>query len=158
MLKWLNPKRWLAKNSGEGRMDKKLFIERMLESENLTDELEDRDANWLLDWGIGNLDALLSGINDPESAGLKVNHLMALMRKINRIAGGYAKKSTEDLAEELKALQELCIEAFGGIDRPMESGDSQTFEKKAANLAGMTPRQVVETLCLACGVPDGNKK
>jgi hypothetical protein len=138
-------------------MDKKPFVERLLEVENLTDELQDRDANWLLDWGIGKLDTLLSDISDPETAGLKVNRLMAVMRKINRIAGSYAEKNSVDLADELRALQQLCLVAFGQPTQPAEGSDPQAFEKNAVRLAGMTPRQVVEVLCLGCDTPGGTQ-
>ena len=53
-------------------MEKECFIERILETENLTDELEDADARWLLDWGIQNLDEVLSSTQDEETAGNKV--------------------------------------------------------------------------------------
>jgi hypothetical protein len=40
-------------------MDKTIFKDRILETKNLTDELEDADADWLLNWGINVLDQVL---------------------------------------------------------------------------------------------------
>ncbi len=94
-------------------MDKERFKERILETENLTDELEDADANWLLDWGTARLDTVLRGVKDEETAGNRVNALMAVMRKINRITGSYAGQSPEALAEDLAALRDLFAAAFG---------------------------------------------
>ncbi len=94
-------------------MDKERFTERILETENLTDELEDADANWLLDWGIARLDAVLLGVKDEETAGNRVNALMAVMRKINRITGSYTSQSPQALAEDLAALHDLFAAAFG---------------------------------------------
>ena len=69
-------------------MDRQSFIDRMLETENLTDQLEDDDANILLDWGIGQIDNLLEDIdNDEELAGTRINNLMDFMRGLNMFAG-----------------------------------------------------------------------
>ncbi len=40
-------------------MDRQILIDRLLESENLTDNLEDEDANVLIKWGIAQLDHLI---------------------------------------------------------------------------------------------------
>jgi hypothetical protein len=94
-------------------MDKERFVERMLETENLTDELEDSDANWLLDWGTGQLDQVLQGIVDEEAAGNRVNALMAVMRKINRMTGSRQRRPAVDLSADLLALTGLFSDAFG---------------------------------------------
>ena len=94
-------------------MDKARYVERILEVENLTDELEDPQANWLLDWGIGQLDGILKGIVDEELAGEKVNALMAVMRKINRITGSRPKGDLEILAVDFATLADLFGRARG---------------------------------------------
>jgi hypothetical protein len=99
-------------------MDKERFTERILETENLTDELEDADASWLLDWGIARLDQVLEGAQDQETAGSRVNALMAVMRKINRIVGSYADKSPQRLAQDLAELRDLFSTAFSSAGRP----------------------------------------
>jgi hypothetical protein len=48
-------------------MDRQTASERITETENLTDGLEDDDANWLLDWGIARVDRLLAGITDEDA-------------------------------------------------------------------------------------------
>ena len=124
-------------------MDKQLFVERILETENLTDELDDSDANWLLDWGIGRLDQVLQGATDEDSAGERVNALMAVMRKMNRIVGSYTGKSTPDLAEDLAALDGLFAQAFG---RAVGNEPSKGYEQAAENVAKLPTRQALEYL------------
>ncbi len=92
-------------------MDKARYVERILEAENLTDELEDAQANWLLDWGIGQLDGLLVDITDEELAGARVNALMAVMRKINRLAGSRQRHNPAELAADFATLADLWARA-----------------------------------------------
>ena len=89
-------------------MNTERFVERILETENLTDELEDDLAQRLLDWGIARLPALLAGIEDVEAGGARVNALMALMRSINRMAPGIPGADPVRLANELGRLDELA--------------------------------------------------
>lgn len=74
------------------------MIDRLLESENLTDNLDDEAANLLIKWGIGQIDHLIEG-KDEEAAGTAVNHLMGLMRVVNSIAGNPAAYSTDSLVK-----------------------------------------------------------
>ena len=50
-------------------MDEALAIERITETEKLTDGLDD-DANWLLQWGTSRVGGLIAGIADEEAAGV----------------------------------------------------------------------------------------
>ena len=127
-------------------MEKKRFVDRILETENLTDELEDAEAKWLLDWGIARLDAVLEGITDPDAAGEQVNALMAVMRKINRIVGNYSSKDPKELAEDLAALKDLHAQAFkpaGLQPRAVSTGSTET---DAARLSRLSPREALEFL------------
>jgi len=123
-------------------MGKEIYVERLLETENLTDELEDQDANWLLEWGIARLDRVLQGSVDEEAAGNRVNALMAVMRKINRIAGSRADRSPEDLKADLIALNGLFEAAFGSAQL-VSPGE---LEAAAASLPGLSTRQALELL------------
>lgn len=96
-------------------MDQQMAVDRILETENLTANLEDSDANWLLDWGIGHVPRLIGRIKDDEAAGTKVNELMAVMRKLNQIAADRAEKPTEELDKDIKELAALYSKAFGEI-------------------------------------------
>jgi hypothetical protein len=83
------------------------YIDRIHETENLTDELADADARWLLDWGIGQLGHALRDVSDETAADLKATALMSCMRKMNRIVGQRTKKNPKVLAVELEELASL---------------------------------------------------
>lgn len=129
-------------------METDRFIQKILETENLTDELDDCDASWLLDWGIGQLAVVLQGETDAEAAGAKTNCLMAVMRKMNRISGYYARKAPSELAEDLAQLDELMAAALPPGDSPMDSESTvqEDRETSAAQFFNQSPRQVIEFL------------
>jgi hypothetical protein len=123
-------------------MDTQRFVDRMLETENLTDELEDADAQRLLDWGFARLESLLDGIEDPEAAGEKVNALMALMRKLNRLAGGAAGGDPQMLAGELARLDELSRALYPDAG----PRDPQTCQQAALELSALEPGPALDYL------------
>jgi hypothetical protein len=123
-------------------MNEKRAIERILETENLTDGLEDDDADWLLKWGIGYVHGLIDGIEDDESAGEKISDLMAVMRKLNQIAADRTAKPVEALAEDVKVLVSHHAKAFGKA-RPLHAGDSQ---RAAAAIRQKSPRETMQFL------------
>lgn len=118
--------------------DPQNFIDRMLEVENLTDALEDDNADFLLNWGIEQLKQELGRIEDNEAAGVYTNNLMGFMRMVNHIAGDRENVQTDDLIQmaecRQKAIgsrQELAVEAF---------------DEAAAHIKVMTPHQAIEYL------------
>jgi hypothetical protein len=132
---------------GRHPMDKRPFVERILETENLTDQLEDAEANLLLDWGTAQLDRILQGMEDVEAAGARVNALMAVMRKINRILGSREDTSAEYLEADLLALSGLLSSAFGTAD----SGNEHSINKEVighavTQLPGLPAHQALELL------------
>ncbi|HEY1387905.1 MAG TPA: hypothetical protein VGF38_05115 [Ktedonobacterales bacterium] len=96
-------------------MDEKLAIERISETENLTDGLDDDDANWLLQWGTSRVGKLIAGIADDDAAGEKVNQLMAVMRSLNAIATDRAAETPAHLAESIQTLRDQYSAAFGSV-------------------------------------------
>lgn len=94
-------------------MDRQTAIDRITETENLTDGLEDDDANWLLDWGIARVDGLLAGVTDEDAAGEKLNELMAVMRALNQIAADRTAKPPDALAADIRTFLERYQQAFG---------------------------------------------
>jgi len=89
-------------------LDRQTFVDRLLEVENLTDQLEDDEANILLDWGISKIDGLIDGIDDHDAAGEKINGLMHVMRGLNSLAGNPADISTKGLADLLKRYNQIA--------------------------------------------------
>jgi outer membrane biosynthesis protein TonB len=94
-------------------MDRQTAIDRITETENLTDGLEDDDASWLLDWGIAHVDGLVTGVEDEDAAGEKLNQLMSVMRTLNQIASERAAESPDALATDIRTFLERYQQAFG---------------------------------------------
>ncbi len=124
-------------------MDKERYIEQMLETENLTDALEDDDASWLLNWGASKLDEILQGVTNSETAGSRAGALMAVMRKMNTIVGNYSEKDPQALAQDLASLQGLYMAAFPSKTRPLARPD---FTEAAVRLSQLSTRQALEYL------------
>jgi hypothetical protein len=133
-------------------MDKQAAIDRILETENLTDGLEDEDAKWLLDWGVNYVPALIGKLSDEDAAGAKVNQLMAVMRKINQIVADRQDAAAEDLAEAITGLAEAYAQAFGSA-RPLAS---EAALNMAASLSAKTARQAIQALIEAVQPFDGS--
>jgi hypothetical protein len=123
-------------------MDHQTFVERILENENLTGDLEDGPASQLLQWGTSQVRAVVQGLEDEEAAGVKVKALMALMRQVNRTAGTSAGSAAEDLAADLERLLEHHARAFEQARR----ASAAEIEAAAATLGAMSPDQAVPFL------------
>jgi hypothetical protein len=113
----------------------------MLETENLTDALEDDDADFLLNWGVVQLKQKLGEFEDREAAGEYTNNLMGFMRTLNQISGDLENIQPEDLP----ILAEHRQKAFG----PRQESAADTYDEAATRLKGMTPRQALEYLLQA---------
>ena len=114
------------------------FIDRILEVENLTDSLEDEDADYLLNWGVTQLKQKLGYIEDSETAGEYTNDLMGFMRMLNQIAGNLEDIQPENLAQ----LAEYRQKALG----PEQELAAVAYAEAITLLKPMTPRQAVEYL------------
>jgi hypothetical protein len=119
-------------------VDRQVLIDRLLESENLTDNLEDEDANDLIKWGIAQIDRLLEGINDDETAWTKITHLTSLMRQINSIAGNPSTLSPEKLLN----LLEQYTQTFDKAHQISEDERKAVTEK----LSRMQPGEAMKYL------------
>ena len=118
--------------------DRQNFVDRMLETENLTDELEDEPAKWLINWGVEKIDIVTDGIDDEELASEQVGNLMRFMRRLNRIAGNMDSLTAEDLRE----LLDRHTSAFGASRTASEEEMTET----AGRLSSMSPFEVLEFL------------
>ena len=114
------------------------IIDRMLEVENLTDTLEDDDADFLLNWGVAQLKGRLISINDSDAAGKYTNELIGFMRTVNQIAGDLENIQPDKLAQ----LAEFRQKALG----PGQALGAETYGEALDRLGTMTPRQALEYL------------
>ena len=119
-------------------VDRQILIDRLLETENLTDNLEDEDAKVLIKWGVEQVDTLIDGIDNEEEAGVRINHLMQLMREINTIAGNPSTASEDKLSK----LNDSYSQTFE-ITHPI---DTDTFTDMTEKLTEMQPGEAVKFL------------
>ena len=119
-------------------IDPQIFIDRMLEVENLTDNLVDEDAEYLINWGVARLKERLGKIDELPSAGKFTNDLMGFMRLLNQIAGNLETLQPDDLVE----LGERSKKAFG----PSRELAAEDYRKAAGQLKTMKPRQAIDSL------------
>jgi len=89
-------------------IDTQILIERMLETENLTDDLHDDDAEWLLSWGAERMREF-GAAESMEAAEERAGALMKFMRGLNRLVGGLPGVDPADLAR----LPDHYAAAFG---------------------------------------------
>ncbi len=123
-------------------MNEQAAIDRILETENLTDGLEDDDANWLIDWGIERVRPLIAGIEDDEAAGEKVSQLMAVRRRLNQITADREVKSAEELAADVDQFLVAYDAAFGRT-RSLGSGEALSA---CASIKTMLPLDTLQHL------------
>jgi len=120
-------------------MDEELFTSRLLETENLTDNLEDDDANTLLDWAVGQVKGI---IGDPLTAGERVNSLMAVVRKINHLVPDLGVRSPQDISA---ALADMARTADGAFGRTPPAGGAD-LQNLAGKLRSASTSEAIQSL------------
>jgi hypothetical protein len=115
------------------------YVERMLEIENLTDQLGDDEADWLLNWGAEQFGVVLGEVVGDEEAGRRANAFYAVLRKINRMAGSRAQRGETDLAVDFAALAGLASEAY----HAPSSANTESCRSAARHLRGLDAEQAV---------------
>jgi len=123
-------------------MDEQILRDRLLESENLTADLPDEEARWLIEWGLAQIPLLIEGLTDEDAAAERLRALMAFIRRVNRLAARKQARPPETLVEELRGLLELYQQAFGAA-RP---ASERWLEAAARTLHAMPLRQAVQFL------------
>jgi hypothetical protein len=94
-------------------MELQTVIDRLTETENLTDGLEDPEASWLLQWGYQQAKAMFAGPATEGEEAERLNALMATLQQLNRITADRQVLTAEDLAEQLDRLSQAASRAFG---------------------------------------------
>ena len=126
-------------------MDEQVYIDRIHEAENLTDNLEDEPANVLLQWGTSRVRSAIQGLDNEEQAGQRVNALMAVMRQINRVVGNATSAPIDDTIADLKKLLELYASTTHttGDASPAPAADPANLQSVASRLANSPPREAL---------------
>lgn len=125
-------------------MDENAAISRILEVENLTDELEDDEANLLIDWASKHVGTLIAGLPDEDAAGEKVGDLMDVMRKINRLTALRKQRTPEQIQAELGTFNESVAKAFGTA--PTLAPQAANAQPLGAALKAQSDQEFVQTL------------
>jgi hypothetical protein len=118
-------------------LDPQPYLDRMLENENLTGDLKDEDAQWLLDWGAQQVKAMAAETSDPEALSQKAGALTRFMHSLSRLGGSLpylepaklpllAESYAEAFGASRAADQAECIAAAARASQ-MEPGDALGF-------------------------------
>ena len=109
-------------------MDHQVFVDKILETENLTDNLEDKAANSLLKWGTAQVGKLIQGVEDEEVAGDKVNDLMHVMRGLNALAGNPA----DVIHEKIGDLVNRYMALVGNV--PVDEAERRSIAERVSKM------------------------
>lgn len=94
-------------------MNMQLYIDHLLETENLTADLEDEEAKWLLDWGISQVTMIVGNMSDEEAAYEMVNTLMDFIRRVSHTVVRRKRRTPKQLSVMLSQLGEIYAQAYG---------------------------------------------
>jgi hypothetical protein len=135
-------------------MDKATAVARITETENLTGDLADADAQWLIGWGVGQVDAVVLSSKDETDAGYTLNQLMAVMRALSGIGGTAAERPPALLVGDLRGFFARYALAFGQPNRVREAD----LVPLAARIAALAPQVMMQTLLgIAAGHQGGTQ-
>jgi hypothetical protein len=126
--------------------DLQALTDRMLESENLTDNLQDQEAQWLLDWGITELRRLASEAENDQELSERAGALMKFMRGLNRLVGSLPDADPA----ELTRLLEARFAAYG----TSRAAEQAAIDEAAMALSAMAPQEALEFLIDWVEMPD----
>lgn len=127
-------------------MDENAAISRILEVENLTDELGDDEANLLINWASKNVGKLIEGLKDEDAAGEKVGDLMDVMRKINRLSALRKQRTPEQIQAEIAQFGEVVEKAFGAAPATAQSATAADVKPLADTLKAQSDKDFVQSM------------
>src|SRR5689334_10483619 len=118
------------------------LIDKILETENLTDGLEDDDADWLLHWGVGKVGTVIANARNDQDAGERVDRLMVVMRKLNQITADREVKSSSDHANDSQDFPSTYATAFGSA----KNLTSTQLQSASTHFKSGTPLKTIQSL------------
>lgn len=117
----------------EVERQKRLAAETILDSEGLTDGLEDAAAKRLLKWGVAQAERLANQIA-AQDLDRSVSRLRRLIKRVNNLAANRASLSDDEFAAELDELVATADELFGPrgpgrtVVKPLLAGQARLDE------------------------------
>jgi hypothetical protein len=117
-------------------MNTQPYIDRLLETENLTADLEDVEADWLIEWGIVQISSITDGLSEEGVADEQVSALLSFMRRASRAVARKDRRTPAELVEALNELGSIYAQAFGRcrLLSPAESERAATHLKELSSL------------------------
>jgi hypothetical protein len=91
---------------------KQLAAEMVLDSESLTDDLEDAAAKRLLDWGLAQAEHMATQATDQD-LDRSVSGIRRLIKRVNNLVADRAVLTDDELAAELSDLATLAGQTIG---------------------------------------------
>ena len=127
-------------------MDAQAAVERLLETANLTDDLDDEAADKLIEWGADSLRTLIAPDDDDQTSGDKLNKVMALMRAVRQIARNARFTDAQGLQHYIQLFLNNATELF-----PIQSvtRGNEVVTSMAHGLAGKLPTDAIQQLLAA---------
>jgi hypothetical protein len=131
-------------------MDVQAAVERLLETANLTDDLDDQAADQLIEWGANSLRTLITPEDTDQTSGDKLNKVMALMRAARQIARNARYNDPQGLQHYIQLFLNNAAELF-----PAQSVTRGTdvMISMAGALAGKSASQALQQLLTAVAPP-----
>lgn len=123
-------------------MDTQKYRNRLLESENLTADLEDTEADWLIQWGIAQIAIVTDGVMEESIADERISALMTFMRRTARTVARKDRRTPEELANALRESGNFYAQAFGGC-RLLSPDD---YRQAAVHLRSSSTLEAIQLL------------
>jgi hypothetical protein len=121
-------------------IDSQTYKDRLLETENLTTDLEDVEADWLLQWGVAQIDLVTDGLAEEAAADEQIGVLMSFMRRASRTVARKDRRTPAELAEALNELGGIYAQLFGGC-RPLSPAECEPAAIQMQQLAPLAALQ-----------------
>ena len=96
----------------EVQRKKQLAVEMVLDSEGLTDDLEDAAAKRLLDWGLAQAEHMATQATDQD-LDRSVSGIRRLIKRVNNLVVDQVELTDDELAAELSELVTLAGQTIG---------------------------------------------
>lgn len=114
-------------------------LQQIIGDESLTGDLEDNEAQRLLDWGIGHVRRLVQQTSALDDAGAQaqlepqLQALRRVIRRINKLVGSISSAAPDEIDQRLQEILESAEQSLAlSVERP---ADTSTVAKQIGELA-----------------------
>lgn len=129
---------------------KRLAVERLLDSEGLTDGLEDTAAKRLLDWGLAQTERLATETADDELE-RSTGGIRRLIKRVNNLIADRAMLTDDEFTAEVDDLQSLAAEKLGARVQ-----SAMAVQPLLSERGRLSEKEMVERLTALLTPPEAN--